>query len=156
LNRAQSASALWGYSPSQVSECANDREAGSVHQQAWRAILIAALIRVHHGWPAVLTASSVSAARSEGLELWQGLSQVAFYVAPLVFFAANFGYRSAGRKSVGMTGLMGIAVPLAGTLLLVGMIGIATTKSGLYVPSLDPNVAMRYGVTPRVARYWDA
>jgi len=100
------------------------------------------LIRVHHGWPAVLTASSVSAARSEGLELWQGLSEVAFYVAPLVFFAANFGYRSAGRKSVGMTGLMGIAVPLAGTLFLVGMIGVATIKSGLYVPSLDPNVAM--------------
>jgi hypothetical protein len=37
---------------------------------------------------------------------------------------------------------MGIAVPLAGTLFLVGMIGVATIKSGLYVPSLDPNVAM--------------
>jgi hypothetical protein len=106
------------------------------------AILIAALIRVHHGWPAVLTASPVSTARFEGLELWPGLSEVAFYVAPLVFFAANFGYRSAGRKTVGMTGLMGIAVPLARTLLLVGMIGIATIKSGLYLPSMDPNVAM--------------
>ncbi len=94
------------------------------------AILIAALIRVHHGWPAVLTASSVSAARSEGLELWQGLSQLAFYLAPSVFLAASFGYRSAGRKTVAMTALMGIAAPLAGTLILVGIIGIATMESG--------------------------
>jgi len=41
-----------------------------------------------------------------------------------------------------MAALIGIAVPLAGTLLLVGTIGIATTRSGLYVPSLEPNVAM--------------
>ena len=106
------------------------------------AILIAALIRVRHGWPAVLTQSPVSSVYSEGLDLWQGLSQLAFNLAPLVFFAANFGYRSPGRKAVAMTALMGIAVPLAGTLLLVGTIGIATTRSGFYVPSLEPNVAM--------------
>ena len=106
------------------------------------AILIAALICVHHGWPAVLRASPVSTVRPEGLELWQGLSQLAFYLAPSVFLAASFGYRSAGRKTVAMTALMGIAAPLAGTLILVGIIGIATMESGFYVPSLEPNVAM--------------
>jgi hypothetical protein len=106
------------------------------------AILIAALIRVHQGWPAVLRASPVFTVRSGDLELWQGLSQTAFYLAPLVFFAANFGYRSPGRKAVAMTAFIGIAVPLAGTLLLVGLIRIATIRSGFYVPSLEPNVAM--------------
>jgi hypothetical protein len=106
------------------------------------AILIAALIRIRHGWPAVMTESPASTVRSEGLELWQGLSQVAFYLAPLVFFAANFGYRSPGRKSVAMTALMGIAVPLAGTLLLVGIIGVATMESGLHRQGGEANVAM--------------
>jgi hypothetical protein len=41
-----------------------------------------------------------------------------------------------------MAALMGIAVPLAGPLLLAGIIGVATMESGYYVPSLEPNVAM--------------
>jgi len=106
------------------------------------AILLAALIRVHHGWPAVLTASPVSTVYSEGLELWQGLSRLAFYLAPLAFLAGNFGYRSPGRKPVAMIALMGIAVPLGGTLLLVGIIGVATMESGLRRQGGEPNVAM--------------
>jgi hypothetical protein len=105
-------------------------------------ILIAAMIRVHRGWPAVLRASPVFTVRSEDLELWQGLSQIAFYLAPLVSLAANFGYRSSGRKAVAMTALIGIVMPLGGTLLLVGIIGVAIIASGFHVPSLEPNVPM--------------
>jgi len=93
------------------------------------AILIAALIRVHHGWPGVLDDSPVSSVYSVGLGLWQGLSQLAFCAAPLAFLAANFGYRSSGPKPLAMTALMGIAVPLAGTILMVGIIGVATMES---------------------------
>jgi hypothetical protein len=106
------------------------------------AILIAALIRVRHGWPAVLTESPVSTARSQILELWQGLSQLAFSVAPLIFLAANFGHRCHRRKSVEMTALLGIAAPLAGTLLSVGVINVALIAAGFYLPSLQPNIAM--------------
>jgi hypothetical protein len=41
-----------------------------------------------------------------------------------------------------MTAGMGIALPLFGTLLLLGVIGAATHVSSYYVPSLQPNIAM--------------
>jgi hypothetical protein len=41
-----------------------------------------------------------------------------------------------------MTALAGIATPLAETVLLIGVIGVATIHSGLYQPSVPPNVAM--------------
>jgi hypothetical protein len=105
------------------------------------ALLVAALIRVHQGWPAALKGFP-SSASSPASDLWHGLSLLGFYVAPLALLAANFGCRSAARKQVGMTALMGIAVPLFGTLLFVGVIAIATFHSQCYRPSLNPNVAM--------------
>ena len=106
------------------------------------AILIAALIRVHEGWPAILEGAWTDGGRSRGSVVWTGLSELAFYVAPLALFGADFGHRSRGRRQVVMTGLMGVALPLFATLLLVGVIGAATNASPFYKPSLQPNVAM--------------
>ena len=106
------------------------------------AILVAALIRVHEGWPAVLDGFRISGERSWISEVWRGLSELTFYVAPLALLAANFGQRSPRRKQVAMTGLMGIALPLFGTLLIVDFIGAATHASRFYQPSLSPSVAM--------------
>lgn len=106
------------------------------------AVLVAALLRVHDGWPAIPHGLRSASVTHGALALWQGLSEFAFYVAPLAFLAASFGRRSKERKDVVMTALMGIALPLFGTMLLVGMICVATSAAGFNPPSLAPNVAM--------------
>jgi hypothetical protein len=106
------------------------------------AILIAALLRVRQGWPAILEAVSVSDEQPAILNLWHGLSLLSFYVAPLALLAANFVHRIPERKQVAMTAFAGIALPLAGTLLFVGIIALATFHSRFYTPSLNPNIAM--------------
>lgn len=106
------------------------------------ALLAAALIRVHRGWPEALKGFHPPSIHSDSFALWQSFSGLAFSVAPLALLAANFGYRSRDRKAVAMTALAGIAAPLAVTLLLIGVIGVATLRSGLYRPSVTPNVAM--------------
>jgi hypothetical protein len=106
------------------------------------AILVAASIRVRQGLPAALNGYPNSSVHSELMDFWHGLSLLTFYVAPLAFLAANFGYRSHRRKSVAMTALVGIAAPLAGTLLLVGVINVALIAAGYYQLSPEPSVAM--------------
>jgi hypothetical protein len=106
------------------------------------AILVAASIRVRQGLPAALNGYPNSSVHSELMDFWHGLSLLAFYVAPLAFLAANFGHRSHRRKSVAMTALVGIAAPLAGTLLSVGVINVALIAAGFYQPSLQPSVTM--------------
>jgi hypothetical protein len=107
------------------------------------AILLAALIRVRAGLPLALHRLAVSDERySTALIAWHTLTLLALSVGPLVFLAADFGYRMKGRKQVAMTGGMGIVLPLCATLLLVGVIGEATHDSSYYVPSLQPNIAM--------------
>jgi hypothetical protein len=105
------------------------------------AILIAALIRVHQGLPVVLGGHWTTGGRSWGTEVWEGLSDLAFYVAPLGLVAASFGHSSHGRRQVVATGLMGVALPLFATLLLVGVIGAADFASPFSQPSLQPTVA---------------
>jgi hypothetical protein len=105
------------------------------------AVLIAAFLRVHEGWPAIVKASSFSTVYSPAMRMWYGLSLMGFYVAPLGLLAANYGQRSGGRKQVVLTALMGVALPLAGTLLFVELICMATLHS-FYTPSLTPNIAM--------------
>jgi hypothetical protein len=106
------------------------------------AILIAALIRVRDGWPAILDSFGTSSSVPSLSQIWPGLSELGFYVAPLTFVAASFGYRSHGRRQIAMTGLMGVALPIFVTLLLVGVIGVATHASRFYQPSLTPTVGM--------------
>src|SRR5581483_3661330 len=106
------------------------------------AILVAALIRVHEGLPTALKGFPASDGTAAASVAGQGLSLLALYVGPLVFLAADFGYRMQGRRQVAMTAGMGIFSPLCGTLLLVGVIGLATHACPYYQPSLEPTVAM--------------
>lgn len=106
------------------------------------AILVAALLRVHEGFPTPLQGIPASDGQPAPLMAAHGLSFLAFYVGPLVFMAADFGYRMEGRMQVAMAATVGLVLPLFGTLLLVGMIGLATHASPYYQPSLEPTVAM--------------
>jgi hypothetical protein len=65
-----------------------------------------------------------------------------FLTAPLGFFAADFGYRMAGRKQVVLVGVLGAAVPLFGTLLLLSVLDMATYASPFYQPSLHASISM--------------
>jgi hypothetical protein len=60
----------------------------------------------------------------------------------LVFLAADFGYRIDGRMELAMAGGFGLVLPFFGTMLLVGIIGLATHASSYYQPSLEPTIAM--------------
>jgi hypothetical protein len=106
------------------------------------AILVAALLRVHEGWPALLGPFSPDEDRGWLWYTWSEFSMLALYVAPLALLAADLSRRSYGRRQVAIFGLMGVALPLFVVLLLVGMIGIATHASPYYQPSLSPTVAM--------------
>jgi hypothetical protein len=107
------------------------------------AILVAALIRARDGWPAISQGfQGWSYAGSLISHEWYGLADLCFYVAPLAFLAADFGYRSRGRRHVATIASLGLILPLFGSLFVVGVIDIATKASPLYRPSLEPNVAM--------------
>jgi hypothetical protein len=106
------------------------------------AVLIAAFLRVHKGWPGALNGLPEPTGHSGALDFWQGLSLMSAYAAPLALLAANFGYRSEGRKQVVKAGLFGLALPLAATLLFVGLINVATFQSPFYRYSVGPSVAM--------------
>ncbi len=106
------------------------------------AMLVAALLRVHEGWPAVPFGFPIFGDPQSFPDLWTGVSKLTLQVAPLVLLAANFGNRIRGRKQVAMTALMGIVLPLACALLVVGMIEVAVGHSHYYRPSLNPNVLM--------------
>jgi hypothetical protein len=65
-----------------------------------------------------------------------------FYVAPLGFLAGNLGHVVKGRKQLALTAAMGFALPLFATVLIIGVMNVATVKSSFYQPSLNPNVGM--------------
>jgi hypothetical protein len=106
------------------------------------ALLVAALLRVHQGWPVILQGIPSSVVSPPVWNLWRGVSLLGFYLAPLALLAADSGHHSSARQQVAITGLMGIALPLFGTLLVVRVISGATFHSQYYRPSLSPNVAM--------------
>lgn len=106
------------------------------------AILVAALLRVHEGWPALLGPFSPDEDRGWLWYTWSEFSMLAMYVAPLALLAADLGRRSHGRKQVAIFSLMGVALPVFVALFLVGVIGTATHASYYYQPSLQPTVAM--------------
>lgn len=64
------------------------------------------------------------------------------YAAPLALFAASLVNSSQCRRSVAKTALLGFALPLFGSVLLIGVTNVATFYSGLYQPSLEPNIPM--------------
>ncbi|HUE00087.1 MAG TPA: hypothetical protein VMR62_10990 [Bryobacteraceae bacterium] len=58
------------------------------------AILIAAFIRVHDGWAAVLAGFPTQGQPPAVQQICHGLSQLAFYVAPLLLLAADSAART--------------------------------------------------------------
>jgi hypothetical protein len=93
-------------------------------------LLIAALIRVREGLPAAIHALDKQRRLVETPDLWRGLAQLAFWAAPLLFLASNFGRPCQSRKQVYWIGLFGIVIPVAGTLLVLGFIERAAHNSG--------------------------
>jgi len=106
------------------------------------AILFAALLRVHQGWPMAWNGRPTLGQGLSTLDLLHGLSLLTYDVAPLSLLAASLCCRISERKRVITTALAGIVLPLFVTLLLVGLIDVATISSRYYQPSLNPNVGM--------------
>ena len=114
------------------------------------AILIAALIRVRDGWPAIWDGFSWFDASSRLASQWRGIGILSVYLAPVFFLAANFGRRTAGPKPIIKLALFGLTLPLFATLLVVASIDVATLASSSYQPSLVPSVFM--ALTAHVSR----
>ena len=99
------------------------------------AILVAALLRVHEGWPALLEPFSADEDRGWLWYAWSEFSMLALYVAPLALLAADLGRRSS-RPQAGSNFQFRweLALPLFVALFLVGVIGTATHASPYYQP----------------------
>ena len=104
------------------------------------AVLVAALIRVRDGWPGVTHADFDRGPLSR--EVWAGISDLAFYAAPVLLLASSLSHRIRKRRELVLVSVFGVSAPLVLTLLLVGVIGAATHASNFYQPSLQPSVAM--------------
>ena len=102
------------------------------------ALLLAASVRVHQGWPAVF---HQAAPVFDGSQLRWGLAALSSCVAPVALLASGWVACTGGRRDAVRIGLVGIAFPLFGTLLWVAAIEIATFASPFYQPSLRPNLA---------------
>jgi hypothetical protein len=94
------------------------------------ALLITALIRVREGWPAAFHAFDQQHGMLESPHLLQGLGQLSFWAAPLLFLAADFGQRCESRKQVHLIGLFGILLPVAGSLVVLAFIERAGHSAG--------------------------
>jgi hypothetical protein len=114
------------------------------------AILIAALIRVRDGWPAIWQGFSWLDANSRLAGQWRGLGILLVYLVPVFFLTADFGRRAVGPKPVIKFALFGLTLPLFATLLVVASIDVATLASSAYQPSLVPSVFM--ALTAHVSR----
>jgi len=94
------------------------------------ALLVVALVRVREGWPVAWHALAKRSWLVDTPDLWRGLAQLSFWAAPLVFLASDFGRRCPDRRQVNFIGLFGIALPAAGTLLILGFIEQAAHGAG--------------------------
>jgi hypothetical protein len=106
------------------------------------AILVAALIRVRDGWDYVPAGFGIAGLYPHMLQFTSGLSEIASYAAPLGLFAAEYATRVPNRKQVSLAMLSGVTLPVFFALLLSSIVGMATARSHLYQPSLNPTVAM--------------
>ena len=86
------------------------------------AVLIAALIRMRDGWPALAKPVEASASLEELLpSLWR----LSGFVAPLLLVGANLGRQLKSRKQVLLTGITGICLPMIAMLLFLGVLSMA-------------------------------
>jgi hypothetical protein len=103
------------------------------------AILVAALLRVRDGWPAI---SVGFPDHGQFLWTWHGFAALSFFPGPVAFFAAGLANRATSRKTVISIAAFGLAMPLALSLFAAGLIGVATANSIFYTPSLNPTIGM--------------
>jgi hypothetical protein len=106
------------------------------------AVLVAALIRVRGGWYSVPDFWQPHVDRSWFWDGWRGFTELITFAAPLGLLAADLAPRLHARGKVGRACVAGVAIPLFGALLLVGVIDTATYASPFYQPSLNANVFM--------------
>lgn len=106
------------------------------------AVLFAALIRVRDGLPSVIDPTVQLGSYELGSRGWEGLLQLVAEAAPLTFLAVYLVRPNSTRQQIAMTGLMGLAIPLFASVILLSVVGAATSVSHFYQPSLDPSVAM--------------
>jgi hypothetical protein len=74
--------------------------------------------------------------------LWSGLAELSAYVVPFGLLAADLSARLRTRKDAVLAATAGIAIPLFGSVLLAGIVAVATANSQFYQPSLNPTVSM--------------
>jgi hypothetical protein len=121
-----------------IQKLATEARLGFFTSKLGLALLVAALWRVRDGWPAIPAGFE----NASGPVLWHGLSELAGYLVPLGLFAGDLAVRIPRRRGVVLAATAGIALPLFVSVLLTGIVAIATARSSRYQPSLDPTVAM--------------
>jgi hypothetical protein len=119
-----------------LTSCQNIRTTATMARLPIRlgaAVLIASLIRVRAGWFAIPMGLFSLDQRPHVIhDLWQGISDLSYFVAPLALLAAVFVTRLPNQKSVATTALMGLVAPLAGSLVTTTAIDIAAGASRFY------------------------
>ena len=106
-------------------------------------ILFVALLRVRTGLPSAF--SDPMGADSLPVQLahtWTSFSILCGIVSPLLLLTVDVAARAGSRRTIVLTGLMGVALPLFGTQFLAGVIAASVGAAGLYRPSLTPSVGM--------------
>jgi hypothetical protein len=106
------------------------------------AIMIAALLRVHSGWPAIPLGFSGRSTLPVAEYLLRGFSNLSDYVAPLALLGAWLAPGPNRARSPIRTASLGVALPVAASVVLTAVVGAATFASRFYRPSGVPNIAM--------------
>ena len=88
------------------------------------AILIAAFIRAHAGWPSAWHALIRSPGFMQAAD-WRQVPFLFFYFAPLGLLASDFGQRARTRKDAALIGVVGLALSFAVSLFAAGFVGQA-------------------------------
>ncbi|MCX6599924.1 MAG: hypothetical protein NTV70_26525 [Acidobacteria bacterium] len=105
-------------------------------------ILVAALIRARDGWDAIPANVEITSIFTPLQPLSWAMSNLAQYAAPFGLLTAQYASRMPSRRTVALTILTGVTLPVFGVMLLSGFVAVATRNSDLYQPSLSPNVGM--------------
>ena len=105
------------------------------------AIMIAALLRVHSGWRAIPTGFAAHGT-PQAQYLLREFSNLSAYVAPFALLGAWLAPRFNKARPAIRTALLGVALPVAASVILAAVIGAATLASEAYRPSGSPNFAM--------------
>ena len=93
------------------------------------ALLLAAMLRVHDGWPMVARGFPDSPAYAAPTAAYRHFCQLSIILGPMLFLASSLGQRLKARRQFAMSVGLGVALPLIGTLLMTGVIAVATFRS---------------------------